>query len=441
MNEIYNFDKRKISPLQNNYTVLLVEDIPKDICTIPILFKSDEIEKFEVILLHRIMIKYYGSPSQLECILDKKIYKKYGYKEIVLSREEGENNWGLTFSADENIEMIEDIVNRKIIPLPQEWKYFIATESGEIIEIGSKDIHTKISINCLVVDDNDESKKKGIKESKRFISYLLNEANRLQGQLFNIKKEFEKGEGIQHYLLYNIYLSNYTSANMMLDTAEKMEETLITESLRYDMRTEDRMDSKKVSYSDKYLMAVGMYYASSIMYYFMAFEGFINLLYHAFLKHDFRVSDLKLEERLDLEMKLNMMPVLCHGFETNLIDYKSDLYKNFKRLKKYRNLLFHSKIPDSLKSASFVENSFLYEIGIDKIKDYLIPLQRTKLQKEDVLSVKEIVDMMIKEIFSIMRENNKILTSKYILMETFLPFWRLDNGEIRIGVQVETSEE
>jgi len=433
MDTIYDLDKRRIPPLLNRYPLLPPEDFPSDYKSVPIIYKKDEINSFEVILIHRIMKKNYGRPSQLECILSPKDAEKYGDQKIFMIRQEGENSWGVAFLKGVNSELVEEFSNGNIFPVPLEWEYFISTESGEIITIATEDHHNSISISLIQSDHQKKSTKYGIKEGKKFISDLLKEANKLKGRLFNLKKEFIKGKGFGHYFLNNVYLSNYVCAGMMLEFADKNEPVFAAESLRFDAKTEDIKDPEKVAHMDRFFLAKGMFYGASISHYFMSFEGFVNLIYHAFLKPEYRESDIGLERRLDLEMKLHLMPSLCDGFDKNRIDSKSELYKNFKELKNYRNFIFHAKTEDSLKWASIIESGFVYSCHMDKIKDQLIPSHRLELQQKDAIFVKEIIDSMIKEIISIMEPRIKVLTTVYILEEVQIPFWRTETGEIRIA--------
>lgn len=112
---------------------MLAENIPNEYKAIPISYKSDEIDKFEVILFHRIMEKYYGRPCQLECELDEESTRKYGDQKLILTRREGEHSWDWAFADDVKVEMEKEISEGNIIPIPLEWEYYVSTKSDEII--------------------------------------------------------------------------------------------------------------------------------------------------------------------------------------------------------------------------------------------------------------------------------------------------------------------
>ncbi len=51
-----------------------------------------------------------------------------------------------------------------------------------------------------------------------------------------------------------------------------------------------RTSHEKMEQIKKYQSIRGVYYSSTVLYLFMAFEGFVNLIYHAFLKDKFRAD-------------------------------------------------------------------------------------------------------------------------------------------------------
>ncbi|OQX55866.1 MAG: hypothetical protein B5M53_03710 [Candidatus Cloacimonas sp. 4484_209] len=217
----------------------------------------------------------------------------------------------------------------------------------------------------------------------------------------------------------------------MLFSAVDHEQKLRDEFLKYP--AEDYKDPEKDAYTDKFMLVCGMYFAASISYYYMALEGFVNLIYHAFLRDEFSDRELNLEQRLDLEQKIRLMPRLCCGFKNRHIDRKSDIFKNFKRLKNYRNKIFHSKIEDALKRMTFYENSFFYTCDMEKNQEHRFPSRKINLKIEDVLTVKSIVDKIVKEILSIMKEESRILTDQFIMKTVNVPFWKKETGKIALG--------
>lgn len=117
-----------------------------------------------------------------------------------------------------------------------------------------------------------------------------------------------------------------------------------------------------------------------------------------------------------------------------MLSPESEIFKNFKQLKNYRNEIFHSKIVDSLKHVVFYQDGFLYNVRIEKEKKQsLFPSAGKPLQKEDTLMVKSLVDNLIKEILNNMDDESLELVKRFILRELAVPFWKDDTGQIRFG--------
>lgn len=224
---------------------------------------------------------------------------------------------------------------------------------------------------------------------------------------------------------------NYGSAELVLEIADDNEKTIKKEILKYDARTDDLNDPEKNAYFDKFQLGSGLYYAMGISYYFMSLEGFINIIYHSFLKR--RYENLDHDQRLDLELKLRLMPFLCDGFENDKTEISAKNLDNFIKLKNYRNHIFHSKIEDSLKQVSFVEDDFFYLCDMDKNENEFFPSHKMYLEKKDVLNFKSIVDEIIDEILSLMNDKFSKLVKKFILKSPELPYWKDKSGNISLG--------
>jgi hypothetical protein len=222
----------------------------------------------------------------------------------------------------------------------------------------------------------------------------------------------------------------------MLEDADEYEDTNFAEYKKYLQSIYDQVsmerDSERDAYIDKYLVGLGMFYRSIIIHYYLAFEGFVNLLYHAFLKRE--LQGRKMDQRLDIDMKVLLMPGLCNGFRNEMLSPESEIFKNFLQLRDYRNEIFHSKIVDSLKHVAFVQDGFLYTVDMGKEKkESLFPPAGKTLQKEDALKVKSLVDDLIEEILNNMDDESSKLVRKFILKELVVPFWKDDTGQIRFG--------
>lgn len=410
------------------YPPIVETDIPADYSVNPIDYKRDEIEEYHVIFWHRLLRRVYEEPLEIECELhNNSREEKANIQAASFRKTYKKNNWEVK-GIDETFAF--EIESGKIKPLPVNWKYLIRLPSGGIVELGTKDKTTIFHIAQAILPES--GAKNDSEEAEKFIDLLLEEANRLRGQLFNPTKEFEKQEGVRLYGLFNVYLSNYLSAKTMLGVAESQETDLREEFLRYDARTSDLYDEEKRRHIGQHMLTCGMFYCSSIAYFFMALEGFVNLVFHAFLKKSFRGKDFRTDQRLDLEQKLRFMPSLCKGFNENS-EFPVTIFSSFKKLKNYRNSLFHSKIEDSLKNLCFVEDGFLYTYDIDNYKDRFLPAHKIKLTVNDVIEVNNMVDEIVNNILESMDQDTRKVIETYIFKEPHIPFFVLETGELVIG--------
>jgi len=396
-------------------------DIPNNYDTIQIDYRRDDINKYHLIFWHRLLKRIYQGPSEIECE-----FQRYG--ETFPFRKTQETHKWAVVGIDESLSA--RIEAGEIAPSQVNWKYLIKLPSGGIVELGTRDRNNDFYISKVIQPE--KSEKEDNEEAKKFIDLMLKEANRLSSQLFHPGKEFEKREGLKLYLLFNVYLSNYLSGQTILSIAESQESALLQEALKYDARTSDYLDKKKKKHMDQSLLILGTYYCSAITYFFMALEGFVNLLFHAFLKNTFRNKGFNIEKRLDIEQKLRFMSSLCNGFKGNSF-LSSEILSNFKTLMKYRNSLFHSKVEDSLKSLVFVEDGFLYNYDLDKYKDRSSSSLKIKMTVNDVIEVKNIVDEIVDSILNLMNQDTRIQTEKYILKEAAIPFFVTETGAPILG--------
>jgi len=180
------------------------ESIPEGYKLFPISYKSEEIAGYEVLFFHRLMKNNYGSPAEIEL-------------------------------EQHSVRKLED---GRVMGLGREWKYYIRTDSGGIIQVGTEDIHTLLKISHVLPSNQNEPSNRQIREGEKFIDDLLREGQRLKDQILNVRKEFENDRdmNIKRFFSDNVYLINYRSAELMLEYAEDNESMVKDEALRYDAR-------------------------------------------------------------------------------------------------------------------------------------------------------------------------------------------------------------
>jgi len=409
------------------YPALEKDNLPEDYRVTLLEYRKNEIAERDTMLWHRLLKRLYQGPLEIECeFRDKQSERKEIPKTAIFRKTNEEDRWEVTGIDEEELAKMQNSITR---PFPINWKYFISLPSGGVLELGTQDRNTVFYIAQM--DRSEDFRLVDDKEAEHFIDLILQDANRLREQLFNPEREFKRQDGLRAYHIFNVYLSNYRSAVSMLDIAGPQEALLKKEYLRYDART-DLHDENKMNHIDQHMLTCGMFFCSAITYLFAAFEGFVNIVFHAFLRNRFRDKDLGVEKRLDLEQKLRFMPSLCSGFK-DFDDVPSILHPQFKMLKNYRNSIFHANIEDALKLMGFVEDGFVYHHQMDAHKPRFLPAYKMELTMQDVIDVKNIVDEMIASILESMNDNARMVTETYIMKEPFILFTVSDKDGLVVG--------
>lgn len=402
------------------------EDIPKPHTLYRIVYKNEEIRKFNVLFFHRLMRKNFGDPSEIE-------YDRTKLATILpegCSYSVGIEDGRLAFRQNANIPINQSDLESALKGTElREWKYYVRTKHNDIILIRSERHHSELSIYHVLPQHIKEPNHKSKEEGESFIESLLREANRQLdgGQLFDPRAEFEKGDDIKHYILHNVFLENYLTAKLLLQASLDGEQDIKEGVLKFDAADpEVRASIEKMGHIDQHIAVVGAYYLSSILYFFMAFEGFVNLIHHAFLKDAFRTEISTIDRRLDLEQKLLFMPALCDGFNGELVNSK-EFIDSFKQLKNFRNAMIHAKISDSLISASFIEQGFFYSIPIAKQKEDAFPGHKIYLDAESVISFAKKAESLMERIKNMMDAEHREVVNTYFMKELRIAFWKKED--------------
>ena len=417
-----------IAPLNYKYAVIKEEDIPPNMKPFPITHKVEEIQKFEILFFHRLIFKkIFGPPSKIQCHIFESNEKQGAKPKYV----------GLGVSTQSKIEGTswKEGAKPKYVGLGEEWTYYFRTDNGVIIQVGTRDRHSFLDLFLMIPSNLDKPTHIAMDAARAFVNDILKEAVRVKSD-FQPLNEFQKGEITQHYSLDNIYFQNYSAAEWLLENVEDLEREIGSKC--WEWEPDSPVSEHEDRSYDKYFACIGLYYNSIFTYYFMALEGFINLVFHAFLKPDLRKVNRQLEDRLekmDIDLKVLLMHYLCRGFKRG-VDRDSEAYRQFVKLKEYRNKVFHSGIIDSLKNVLMVEDGFLYNVDIDRFRrsndDF--PFTRKLLRKDDVLRIKHIIDSLIKQIIEGLEEETREVVNRHILNDLLVPFRKDSTGQIHLGL-------
>jgi hypothetical protein len=316
------------------------------------------------------------------------------------------------------------------IPYGDEWAYiFDGSESAKIL-IRTIGHHTELEVMITVIPGDKDLKQSETLE--RFIDDLISESERQQRNINEFDLDNYASTGLKIYSIENIYLVNYSSAEFLMERATTIEAEVQEEGLKYDARDpEVHNDEAKMDHIEKYMMIAGSIPSSAIFYYFMALEGFINLIYFGFLNPEHSHQQIQLERRLDIEMKFNLLPSLCSGFNESPFANDDALLKRFREIKTYRNNQFHSGLKSMVKHVSVMEDNFSYNIA-RPIKS-TFPQEKIKLEDHHVIYVRDTVKRIIDKVLKSASEQNLEVIEKFLMKTSQVPFCQDTNGTVRLG--------
>jgi|GEM_PF-1345191 len=433
MNNIKKFPKIPKKDISDLYPLVQSDIVPKVYEAQIISHKAEEINEYNIGLWHRFLVKFYGQSTEIDAFLCKAkdhmpvLDENSRFQTVCEAtfRNLGDRKIDFLNISSENLEKYADGL-LTIEPNFLDWKYFFELPSKNIIAIGSKEMHTEIYIS--LVNPDSSNNKEIYEEAKKFISILLEDMKKHSGNLFNPKKEFRE-KSVFCYTLWNVYLSNYLSAEHIIQISDREENNLVKNVNKFSNKS-IMIDKDAAEYTGSAMLICGMFYSSAISYLFMALEGFINVIFHRFVKRN--VNDLDMEKGLNIEQKIRLMPYLCDGFDNDFNEIASETYKNFVKLKDYRNKLFHSKVEDSLFNLMDYYGLFHYNYRMDEYKNDSLPSYKFKLTKSDVIQVKETVDKMIEKIIKAMDQTAQKYVKEYILNSASIPFMNSSEGLDRL---------
>ncbi len=429
MNNIKKFPKIPKKDISDLYPLVQSDIVPPVYESQTIPYRAKEINEYNIGLWHRFFAKFYGQPTEIDSFLckakDHKIIldESSSFQTVCSAtfRNLGDRKKKFLNLSSENSQKYADGL-LTIEPSFLDWKYFFELPSKNIIAIGSKETHTRIYISLVNPDKSNKEEIK--KETKKFISILLEDIKKHSDNLFNPKKRFREKD-VFAYILWNVYLSNYLSAEHIIQISDREEENLAKNVFEFSDKTLF-LDKNAAAQTGSAMLICGLFYSSAISYLFMALEGFINIIFHRFVKQN--INDLDMERGLNIEQKIRLMPYLCDGFNLDFNEVASETYKNFVKLKNYRNELFHSKVEDSLFNLMDYYGGFHYHYRMDEYKNDFLPSYKLKLTKSNVIQVKETVDKMIENIINAMDQTAQKYVKEHILNSSSIPFMNSSKG-------------
>jgi hypothetical protein len=255
------------------------------------------------------------------------------------------------------------------------WYYYLRNRNDVIFKILADTRRRQLSISIL--SDYAERDIKIIlsEDGATFVRDLLREIKENR-HLLSFKKNTDLA-GTEIYM-ENVFLKNHFASRALFMSGIFDNDELIEYCRNGRLYTwpgsDNLSDAHESAAADLYKDDAqknleSVYMRSAVHYSILSLESLTNMVYHIMLRRPLRL--LKLDERLDWELKLAMMPYLCHGFshKKQIVLDDKESHESFKELRKYRNVLFHSKISETSYTIHTYEDKLQYPIDLDSPRE------------------------------------------------------------------------
>ena len=332
---------------------------------------QDTLPCFNSILIYRILKKMYDNPDIVGVLISRKVTNK-------------------------------NITEDEIIGCgASDWSYSMRINDSLAAEIRSMFNNTRLKLrfwSCCTPDDENAKKEYG-----RSMAGFFNDFNKILENNLHLFEENALKSNHHKSTVPNIFAEKYKAA-----------ETLLLFADTFDLK------APKIQLKVWEMPAVsstGAIYLSSAIFFIIALESLVNLLYSRLLKKEFVSRDYeRITIKSDLDLRLLTMHLFCNGFKSQIISPQAELWKNMLNLRDFRNNVIHGNITDEHKFYSIVEDNIMFFYGPDidyrgksaeKKAENRFPVTMPQITKKVVLTIKEIVDEIVKSIITAMDDKTR----------------------------------
>lgn len=337
---------------------------------------SQFLQKFNPVLLYRVMKMMYGDPDIVGAYINRK-------------------------SPDSSKMTVYGGVD---------WSYSLQSYQNIIAEVRSSNLNTRFKLRFWSRDmPNSDSAKKSIGRIMADCAKTLNEDLLKNLHVFSHSDEERLNENLT-YSFQNLFSEKYQSAEKMLVVAKLMDERTERHQLEFN--------------EDPEVPTSGFMYCASALFFIIAFESLIGMIYEL-LRRDEYISDMydRVTDKADLDIRLATMHLYCNGFAKQIINRESPEWGMFQRLRDFRNNIMHGNLKGDHRVYQLVEDgiTFFYGPAIDfmgqkridnKVGEF--PLFMSSIDESVVKNIKETVDSLINCIILAMDEETKKWTEGWI---------------------------
>ena len=305
----------------------------------------------------------------------------------------------------------------KAIGYPIEWSYLISGGDGSCIEIKEqfKDYEMKI-ISWLPLKEKPEKIPENVLKDFTEFFLLFYQLIEIIDNEYSIEEEQNKIEKFlpsgPHRSFVNIYYQNFQAGKDILELTEEWVSEI--EESRIDYLSQGQWGEASNIHRKGSIL-----YVSAIVFYLMALEGFVNLLYKFLLKPKFNHRDYERAVwRADFDLRILNLPVYCRGFKKADITPEDDCYKLWLKIRPFRNNLLHANITEENEFTVTFEDWFHFQynplLHLKRQKKKKIHTQQLYIRKKHALQIEEIVDQIVTTIINKLDKKEKVWVKSWI---------------------------
>jgi hypothetical protein len=307
---------------------------------------------------------------------------------------------------------VEAVLNDEGL-LDVEWSYLLKLREGLYIEItrGNKFIpQSTLWANPDDIQTQTCTFEEFEKNVKVFLK-LFSDSIKFIEQPYRIEAELEQAKFHFRYVT-NLYSVHLKAGDDILELSEEL----------IKKKEEEAKGILHFSHADKIMKTIkqpNILYMSATIFFMMALEGFINILYQFLLKPDFKYDQFKRSiSRNPLELKILTLPVYCRGFNKSKITPKDYAIEKWQDIRGFRNNLIHANLTEENEFIMLKDNgiSFLYNTLFDfkKAKNIKNHTQPLLFRRDDATEVKITVEGIVADIIEKMDKKEKDWVKSWI---------------------------
>lgn len=310
------------------------------------------------------------------------------------------------------LEIMEEEVSedRKIeMGHPTEWGYLIQGKGGSCFDIIKRyrDDATKIVL-WLNTDIRPNELPKEVEKGRQKFMKTFHNLVEIVDREYSIDKEkqFVKDSYI------NLYHQRFQSGKDVLELSDTIQPELIR--LHTELISKGDWDDALAIHRRMVVL-----YTSAIVYFFMALEGFINLIYKLFLIPKFTDEKFKRPVwKADLDLRILHLPVYCRGFANADITSDSEVYKQCLSIRSFRNDLIHANITKECEIITTGEDGLFFHyspLSQIKLKDKItFHTDPFRITKDNAINVMKKVELIVSGIIEKMDDEEKVWVKGWI---------------------------